>query len=1328
MNGPNLPPSLDDFEVAIVCALPLETDAVLSCLNEVWFNARYNYRRARGDDSTYVFGQSGRHPVVVVTLPDMGKEAAIIAAQSLKWTFRNINLVLLVGVCGGVPLKSDGKEIVLGDVVISEVVVELDEANGRLYQDGIQPRRDTILDASRGASDEVRGLLRLLKTPTSLSQMYKGMMETLDKLTQDPNSNVACPHVSQDKLFPPYYIHKHRGGCLHCNDDSNPVFVCKEAQAATCERLGCDETLLVPRRRLTQIDSDSETPRHCIHFGSIGTAGFVMKSSMHRDQYAKSEKVIAFEMEGAGLWKRFNCLIIKGVCDYADSHKNKKWQEFSAVVAASAAMEVLVRYVPHDRPELEGLESRLTLSTQNTTSSAAVSLSSSILTVDGSFSKEVFHRTLTRFKKSFTPDQLEVFQKSDLGALKRELKRVQDEQERARELRNLRRLEQFIEKITQLGQVLESILDTTEPINLIWGPVKSLLQVAKGQTDLLDTLLSAYETLGLELPNFGEYSEAFKQNPGLQRVIAKLFADIMDFHENTLRLYSGRALKAVFKSLWKDFYPTFDSIVHRIRSHTTLIEDKAQMSYTHAGQYDLDMRGIREHLIQVDKLISERKEKNEKQREKKLKEVLEWIAGAESSTEHKNICHDRDRYPGSGAWVLENGKVQDWLSPNPDQSYSSILWINGQPGTGKTYLASVVIEECMKDSDWTTCYFYCNEKVEKRASAIAVLRGILLQLIRKHQELVPYCHARMKSSHSPFLSDISAAYTLIETFCERIPKVFMIIDGLDECEEGRKDLLETFKSLIRKTESYAPGKLRALFLSRPLNEIKNAVPDAAILALTPEHNKADIQKYCQARSVELEEKFNFTAQELVEPMNRICIRANGMFLFAKLVMNNLAKQSTRRSFHAEISLDRLPNELDEAYARIMERLKGSLSRKQLEYTRLLLGWLVCSKRPLKWTEIQLALSIDMNVWDGPHQIDKELKLQEDIQELCGSLVQVLRGNRVELVHSTARAFIEKSDINLAAAECDLTLRCLRYLTLDLFQQETPEAELHGSALQGDFAFQDYAVESWFLHFKSLVESKGAFLQGGGFALENSPADRIAAVSQEIGNFVNFYGDSFPDTVLEQSRKDCAFYQQYDFYDDLVTIWDHICAAQRGDLESRNNVSIPVLKETLKRNRTLLEKLSQDPKVDYSSLYDDYPFRCPKIMCFYFHEGFKTNDLRDNHVNYHDLPFHCLVESCQRSVSGFGFRSNNELTSHNKKFHPEEVDLSLVFANVTRREIARSRWECPTCHKFFVRRNILEDHTRSHKGEKPFCCSECGKGFARKNDMRRHEKIHERRRR
>ncbi|KAK1841511.1 nb-arc and tpr domain protein [Colletotrichum chrysophilum] len=66
-----------------------------------------------------------------------------------------------------------------------------------------------------------------------------------------------------------------------------------------------------------------------------------MKSGEHRDRIAKDDDVIAFEMEGAGVWDKFPCVVIKGVCDYSDSHKTKKWQMYAACTAAACAKAFL---------------------------------------------------------------------------------------------------------------------------------------------------------------------------------------------------------------------------------------------------------------------------------------------------------------------------------------------------------------------------------------------------------------------------------------------------------------------------------------------------------------------------------------------------------------------------------------------------------------------------------------------------------------------------------------------------------------------------------------------------------------------------------------------------------------------------------------------------------------------------------------------------------------------------------------------------------------------------------------------------------------------------
>ncbi|PYH91989.1 hypothetical protein BO71DRAFT_432334 [Aspergillus ellipticus CBS 707.79] len=72
-----------------------------------------------------------------------------------------------------------------------------------------------------------------------------------------------------------------------------------------------------------------------IHYGPIASRNQVIKDSHTRDRLAREHKVLCFEMEAAGIMNTAPCLIIRGICDYADSHKNKVWQEYAAATAAA---------------------------------------------------------------------------------------------------------------------------------------------------------------------------------------------------------------------------------------------------------------------------------------------------------------------------------------------------------------------------------------------------------------------------------------------------------------------------------------------------------------------------------------------------------------------------------------------------------------------------------------------------------------------------------------------------------------------------------------------------------------------------------------------------------------------------------------------------------------------------------------------------------------------------------------------------------------------------------------------------------------------------------
>jgi nucleoside phosphorylase len=106
-------------------------------------------------------------------------------------------------------------------------------------------------------------------------------------------------------------------------------------------------------------DVEAKKAQHpSVHFGRIASSDQVMKSGQHRDQIATDERVLGFEMESAGAWDYIPTIVIKGVCDYADSHKNKLWQHYASATAASCTRAVLEEWRSVDRSAPNPLSQR----------------------------------------------------------------------------------------------------------------------------------------------------------------------------------------------------------------------------------------------------------------------------------------------------------------------------------------------------------------------------------------------------------------------------------------------------------------------------------------------------------------------------------------------------------------------------------------------------------------------------------------------------------------------------------------------------------------------------------------------------------------------------------------------------------------------------------------------------------------------------------------------------------------------------------------------------------------------------------------------------------
>ena len=73
-----------------------------------------------------------------------------------------------------------------------------------------------------------------------------------------------------------------------------------------------------------------------------------MKTAVIRDRFVQEHEILCFEMEAAGLMNNFPCVVIRGICDYSDSHKNDAWQGYVAATAASYAKELLNSIPRHE--------------------------------------------------------------------------------------------------------------------------------------------------------------------------------------------------------------------------------------------------------------------------------------------------------------------------------------------------------------------------------------------------------------------------------------------------------------------------------------------------------------------------------------------------------------------------------------------------------------------------------------------------------------------------------------------------------------------------------------------------------------------------------------------------------------------------------------------------------------------------------------------------------------------------------------------------------------------------------------------------------------------
>ncbi|KAL4879454.1 hypothetical protein BJY04DRAFT_220050 [Aspergillus karnatakaensis] len=302
--------------VAIFCALAYEAVAVKYSLDEE-FTCRV--RDIGRQKHVYSFGRLGNHKVVIAQPSQMGTVKAALCAATVSQQFPNVRFALMVGIGAGIP-KIPIHDIHLGDIAVSVPredhpgVIQYDlgkyEGEGRFVLKGSLNKPPSILPGADASleEDEIMG-----RSP---------LMRILADITN--RADYTRP-TTEDLLFDEEFHHVRKGAD------------CSECQASS------DKKLVARGKR------HKEEPK--VHRGLILSGNGVIKNPYDRQHLLrKYGDAICYEMEAAGIMDEIPCLVIRGICDYADTHKQDEGHYYAAAVAAAYCKVVICRV---DSEELE---------------------------------------------------------------------------------------------------------------------------------------------------------------------------------------------------------------------------------------------------------------------------------------------------------------------------------------------------------------------------------------------------------------------------------------------------------------------------------------------------------------------------------------------------------------------------------------------------------------------------------------------------------------------------------------------------------------------------------------------------------------------------------------------------------------------------------------------------------------------------------------------------------------------------------------------------------------------------------------------------------------
>ncbi|KAF7505951.1 hypothetical protein GJ744_012393 [Endocarpon pusillum] len=419
-------------------------------------------------------------------------------------------------------------------------------------------------------------------------------------------------------------------------------------------------------------------------------------------------------------------------------------------------------------------------------------------------------------------------------------------------------------------------------------------------------------------------------------------------------------------------------------------------------------------------------------------------------------------------WILRDPQYLRWQ----DDDDIGLLWIKGGAGKGKTMMSIGLIEELSRRSRATTAvtYFFCQNADYELNTLEAIIKGLILQLVRQYESVRSSLRDRWDTIRERFHEDVSSwrgLWNILMEMLERClcERVYVVVDALDECRgEGMADLL---KGIVR-TGLRRPSQVKWLLTSRPLDSAERELLAGSdqvrvSLELNAQHISRAVRTYISYKVAELDRRQRYGSvrrQEIEEELDR---KAEDTFLWVSLVCKRL--ESVQRN-EALTTIQELPPRLQDFYHRMLIQLCNGESSVVKGCVRLL-KVMMLAYRPLHICEVSSVTDL----LDDQHAIER-------LVDRSASFVK-MRGRYVEFIHQSTRDYLAEGpgrsqlDSQDQSYHGEMAVSCLAYLSrrlkANLVELPRPDAtrEMAKKTMKegenGLLASLDYAASFWFEH-------------------------------------------------------------------------------------------------------------------------------------------------------------------------------------------------------------------------------------------------------------------------